>query len=180
MDTLPWYRQPWPWFLIALPAVAVVGSIAAAVLAWRTGDEVVETDYYKRGLAINQELARRERAAQLGLTVEIAVDGLHAEDRVALRVAGRQPLPADATLQLRVLTSGHREAEHLLVLARTSASVDGLQAQFAGAWREDVAAPGSGALRQWTVESSSWRVDGDADWRATGGRASLTASAAAR
>ena len=49
----PWYRQRWPWFLIALPASAVIGSAITAVLAVRTFDGPVAADYYKQGLAIN-------------------------------------------------------------------------------------------------------------------------------
>ena len=32
-DTLPWYRQFWPWFIIALPATAVVASLATVWIA---------------------------------------------------------------------------------------------------------------------------------------------------
>ena len=28
----PWYRQGWPWFLIAFPAIAVVAGIATLVI----------------------------------------------------------------------------------------------------------------------------------------------------
>ena len=35
-DTKPWYRQFWPWFIIALPCAAVVGSIATAIIAINT------------------------------------------------------------------------------------------------------------------------------------------------
>lgn len=178
MDTLPWYRQPWPWFLIALPAAAVVGSVATAVLAVRTNDEVVATDYYRRGLAINEEISKRERAVQLGLTLELSADGLHAGDRVALRVRGRQPLPPDATLQLRLTVAGRAEAERVLVLARTGPSGGASEANFAGAWREEP--PGHGVVRQWSVEASSWRIDGDAQWHIDDDRSRLSARAAAQ
>jgi hypothetical protein len=178
MDTLPWYRQPWPWFLIALPAVAVIGSVTAAVLAVRSSDEVVATDYYRRGLAINEEISKRERAAQLGLTLELSADGMHAGDRVALRVIGRQPLPPDATLQLRLAIPGRTEAERVLVLARTVPSSGATEANFAGSWREDP--PGHGVVRQWTVEASSWRIDGDAEWHIDDDRSRLKARAAAQ
>ena len=66
MRDLPWYRQPWVWFVIALPAIAVVGSVVLLILALRFGDEVVERDYYQRGLSINKELAPRDHAADTG------------------------------------------------------------------------------------------------------------------
>ena len=31
----PWYRQFWPWFLIALPASAIVGSLLSVYFALR-------------------------------------------------------------------------------------------------------------------------------------------------
>jgi len=174
MDTLPWYRQPWPWFLIALPVVAVLGCSATLLLALRSSDEVVAADYYRRGLAINVELARRERAAQLGLTLELAADGPHAGDRVTLRVIGRQPLPRDATLELRLVMPGRAQAERVLVLGRAPQTDDTTDALFVGTWRED-----AGAVRQWVAESANWRVDGDADWRGNGG-GPLIAHATAR
>jgi len=175
MDTLPWYRQPWPWFLIALPAAAVVASIVTAVLALRSNDGVV-ADYYQRGLTINDELARRARAAELGLTVDLTATGLRAGDRVALRIVARQPLPLDATVRLALVQSGRAGAE--VVLARTMRADDGLAADFTGAWREDVVGSADSAPWQWMVESSSWRVDGDAGRLAA--TSSFTAQAAAR
>jgi hypothetical protein len=59
----PWYAQPWVWLLIALPATAVVGSMASLYLAVTTSDGLVVDDYYTRGKAINRDLAR-DRAAQ--------------------------------------------------------------------------------------------------------------------
>ncbi|HUL66885.1 MAG TPA: FixH family protein [Burkholderiaceae bacterium] len=178
MDTMPWYRQPWPWFLIALPATAVIGSITAAVLAVRSGDEVIATDYYRRGLAINDEISKRARAAQLGLALELSADGLHAGDRLVLRVVGRQPLPADATLQLRLVVPGRSETERMVVLARTGSSSGATEANFAGAWLEEP--QGHGVVRQWTVEGSSWLVDGDADWHIDDERSRFTARAVAQ
>ena len=31
-DLLPWYRQFWPWFLIALPGTVVVAAIGTLVI----------------------------------------------------------------------------------------------------------------------------------------------------
>ena len=37
-DTKPWYRQFWPWFLIALPGSVVVASMVTIWLAASTSD----------------------------------------------------------------------------------------------------------------------------------------------
>lgn len=159
MDVQPWYRQPWPWFLIALPATAVVGSIATAVLAIRTSDEVVATDYYKRGLAINQQLVRRDRAAAIGLKVQLETAGLHAGDPVTLKLAAKQPIPPEAVVRLAVGREGTSEMDPNTVLARTGQSDDGREATFSGAWREDLLDAKSGKMREVVVESSTWRVE---------------------
>ena len=56
-DLLPWYRQPWPWLLIAGPAIVVVAGFATAWIAYRSDDGVVAEDYYKRGLLVNKAIA---------------------------------------------------------------------------------------------------------------------------
>ena len=82
MDTLntptnkPWYREPWPWFLISLPATAVIAGLTTVWIAARSADGLVVGDYYKAGLAINQTLARDEAARALALTATLQqVDG---------------------------------------------------------------------------------------------------------
>ena len=49
IDTEPWYRQFWPWFLIAIPAAAVVGGIVTIILAVQTAEPVLsETPHVER------------------------------------------------------------------------------------------------------------------------------------
>ena len=69
-----WYREPWPWILIAIPAVSVILGIAMVVLAVRTDDGLVTGDYYRQGLAINKVLERDAKAQALGLRASIGFD----------------------------------------------------------------------------------------------------------
>ncbi|MFH0934336.1 MAG: FixH family protein, partial [Pseudomonadota bacterium] len=64
----PWYREPWPWFLMSLPATAVIAGVATVVIAIQSADGMVVGDYYKAGLAINQTLARDNAATEMALT----------------------------------------------------------------------------------------------------------------
>src|SRR5215211_869284 len=57
-SSLPWYREPWPWILIAGPLTVVIACMATAVIAIRSDDGVVAGDYYKRGLLVNQRLPK--------------------------------------------------------------------------------------------------------------------------
>src|SRR6266702_6195840 len=59
-----WYRQRWPWLLVAGPFLVVVASLASAWIAVRSDDGVVAEDYYRQGLLINQKLARTAAVAK--------------------------------------------------------------------------------------------------------------------
>jgi len=67
----PWYREPWPWLLMAGPAVVLVAGAATLWVAFASADGLVAEDYYKQGLAINRVLAREQAARQLGITAEV-------------------------------------------------------------------------------------------------------------
>jgi hypothetical protein len=38
----PWYREFWPWFIIAMLSGAVIGSLTSAWFAIRTQDAVLD------------------------------------------------------------------------------------------------------------------------------------------
>ncbi len=106
----PWYRQFWPWFLLALPAAVVCASLYTLVLANRHGDQLVSDNYYRDGLAINERLSQDERARVLGLSAriefadnggEFAGDGIAVVIRLAAHpVAQAGDLPDQVTLLL--------------------------------------------------------------------------------
>ncbi|XZG68735.1 FixH family protein [Chitinibacteraceae bacterium HSL-7] len=95
--TLPWYKHFWPWFLIAIPAVSVVGGIAMMYLAVTTNDGLVTADYYKEGRAINEVLDRDHKAAALGLTAQI----LLGDDSRSVRVLLNKPITGQIVLKLQ-------------------------------------------------------------------------------
>ena len=93
----PWYRQLWPWVLIALPGIVVVACLITIVIAIRTADDIVADNYYKQGLAINHDLSAdnharaRELHARLDFTANASV--------VNVAIAGNAELPAQLTLR---------------------------------------------------------------------------------
>ena len=74
----PWYREPWVWLMIALPASAVIAGMITIYLAIVSSDGLVEDDYYQRGKTINLELARDQLAAQQELQ---AILGINSQSR---------------------------------------------------------------------------------------------------
>jgi hypothetical protein len=83
----PWYREPWPWFLISLPATAVIAGLTTVWIAFQSADGLVVGDYYKAGLAINQTLARDDAARVLALNATLQREG----GTLLLTLAGRLP-----------------------------------------------------------------------------------------
>ncbi|MFC0167539.1 FixH family protein [Pseudoduganella danionis] len=70
----PWYKHRWPWLLMLGPAVAIVVGCYFGYLAYTQQDALVVGDYYKKGKAINQDLRRDHRAAELGLSAQLSYD----------------------------------------------------------------------------------------------------------
>lgn len=59
----PWWRYPLVWMVIAGPAAVVVAGFFTLWLAISTPDPLVTGDYYRRGMEINQTLARDKSLA---------------------------------------------------------------------------------------------------------------------
>ncbi|MFK7732750.1 MAG: hypothetical protein AB8B48_14115 [Pseudomonadales bacterium] len=49
---LPWYREFWPWFIVALIGSVLMASIATIGLALKYNDAPAEGHYQKQGLGI--------------------------------------------------------------------------------------------------------------------------------
>lgn len=104
---VPWYRQFWPWFLIALPASAVIAGLTTVYIAAHNTDGLVVDDYYKQGLAINQTLQRQQRASTLHLAA--TVDWNTRTDVITLQLSSAT---AEYPPQLK-LTFSHPTRAHL-------------------------------------------------------------------
>jgi hypothetical protein len=147
---MPWYRQFWPWFLIALPGAAVIGGMATLVIAVADPDGLVVSDYYREGLAINQSFARQRAAEQLGLTGELALD-------------------ADTGMAHLRLTNSARLDEVSLRLVHPTRAYKDLQASLyrdlSGRLSGPIGRPGEGRWRV-VVEppDKAWRLTGAVEW----------------
>lgn len=84
---LPWYRYPWPWLLMLGPFLVIVAAAVTVWIAIESDDGLVADDYYKQGLAINQENSRNRRAAELGLTAQLTWEAATRIVRVNLMAA---------------------------------------------------------------------------------------------
>ena len=147
----PWYREPWPWILIAGPAAVIAASMVTIYLAVASSDGLVAEDYYKQGLAINQVLAREDAAERLGLVARVDPRA----GRLWLRLSGRAPLPGALLVRLAYATRAGRDRELRLTRVGADLYEAALPALPPGHWRIHVDDP-----------AGSWRLAGE--WRGGG------------
>ena len=112
----PWWRQPWPWALIALPGTMVVIGFALLAVAVHTRDSLVTAHPYERGLRVGSSIEQARRARALGLQAAVT---LHA-GLLTVRVT---PVPAQALLHLRLQHPLRRDGDLDLVLQRTAPGI---------------------------------------------------------
>jgi len=85
----PWYRERWPWLLMAGPAAVLVAGAATTWIAFASADGLVADDYYKQGLGINRQLAREDAARRMGITAKVE---LSSKIRISLQGAAPEAL----------------------------------------------------------------------------------------
>lgn len=155
-DGRPWYQEPWPWILMAGPAIVIVAGVITTWLAVSSNDGLVADDYYKQGLAVNQQLARDHKASELGVSAEVLWAGTQV--RVML---GGTAAPEAASLRLR-LTHPTRSGEDQVVQLKPEG-----KGMYGGQLGQ---LPASG---RWNLmledETASWRLQGV--WQAGSGEA---------
>ena len=111
----PWYRDRWPWLLMAGPIIVVVAGFATAWLAWSTDDGVVADDYYKRGLVINRELERTGRGEMLRLSAVLA---LAPDGAVRLELSGADGMAVPPTVRARFANATRAGLDRTATLSR--------------------------------------------------------------
>jgi len=143
-----WSREPWAWFVVAVPVSAVCFGIVMIVAAATTPHALVRGDYYQAGLAINQDLSGQRAAAARNVTARV------------------EQLPDRAGWSITVTRAGREEAEQLtLELIHPTLARQDLRQRLVrsgnGAWRGRV--PALTGKRQLVVrpQSDAWRLRAD-------------------
>ena len=143
-ENQPWYRQGWPWFLIAIPATAVVAGFVTLWLAIASWDGLVVDDYYQEGKTIDRTIARFVRAREMGLAADLNLRA--GEVGVQLTAARGTPLPPTVVVTFAHPTrAGHDQK--LLLKGHDGAFAGALGPLSTGRW-----------LVQIEDESQTWRL----------------------
>lgn len=93
-DSKPWYKQLWPWVLIAIPVITALKAVHTIVIMQQHSPDLVVDDYYKEGRAINMQLAKYREAALRNLEATILIAG----NKAVVRFAGNSVLQGEVHL----------------------------------------------------------------------------------
>ena len=108
-DTKPWYRQFWPWFIIALPASAVVGGLTTVWIAMQTTDSLVLKSEDGIRNASDRKIAAERLASELGLAAALSIDPGTGVVTVVMRSGDLDTAPQTLDLELSHPTLAGRD-----------------------------------------------------------------------
>ena len=153
-DTLPWYKQFWPWFIIALPASAVIAGLTTVWIAMQGDDSLV----YKSDDGINvvteRNLAAERAASSSGLNATVSINAETGAVTASLRAAA-ELAPTD-TIRLELLhpTREHLDLEAELVRAMANAAGE-------PTWAGHFVKSPSGRFYVVLSSGDDWRLSGE-------------------
>jgi len=144
----PWYRQPWLWFLLAFPLASITWCTIAITVAMSTDNDMVSDDYAKEGRGINMQIARDQKARELGLHGEFEVSGRE----IRLSLAGDS---GDTTYPYLILNLFHptmADKDQTVQFTRTGENTyrATLNQDISGRWYFDLRSP-----------DNDWRLKGE-------------------
>jgi len=132
------------------PFIVVVAGFVTAYLAIVSNDGLVEDDYYKQGLAVNQQSARDNKALAQGIKAQVMLGGDGTQIRIFLLGNSGVVFPQEV---------------YLRIIHPTRAGVDQklfLRAEGNGIYTGKLSTPLAG---RWHIvledEQNQWRLTGD-------------------
>jgi len=114
-DTTPWYRQFWPWFILAILSWGVVSATITLTVALKNPPHMMTGDYARLGKALVDTHVRADRAEALGLAGTLLAD----QGQWLLRLDASADLAA-AQLMLLVQHPTDSARDRQVVLNRTA------------------------------------------------------------
>jgi uncharacterized protein len=137
---------------MAGPAVVIVAGFITAWLAIVSNDGLVDDNYYKVGLSVNQELKQRQLAAELNINAQLSLGADMRSVDLVLNGLPKEALPD--TLQLRLVHPTRKGEDQRINLVRSGNVYRGeiSQSLGTGRWHVVIEDPLAG-----------WRMDGNWD-----------------
>ena len=153
-DTEPWYRQFWPWFIIALPTFAVVAGFYTLWLAMQSQDSLVVRSDDGMNVVTERNMAAEAEAVRLGLVADVDIQ--LETGAVTVTVSSLPGVEIAASLQLRMRhpTMAPRDAD--IDVVRAMPNADGTPA-----WAGHFIRPLTGRYYVILSSGDDWRLSGE-------------------
>jgi uncharacterized protein len=161
-DTQPWYRQFWPWFIIALPAASVVGGLTTLWISLQTTDSLVLQSEDGVRNASDRQIAAERFASSAGLAALVDINRDTGAVAAVIRSGDLADVPA--TLELELSHPAFADRDQSILLARAMPDSDGNPV-----WAGHFDNVPEGRFYAVLKAGDTWRLT--AEWR---GEASLT------
>jgi hypothetical protein len=122
-DTKPWYRQFWPWFIIALPASAVVAGLTTLWIAMQTTDSLVV--YGEDGIrnAADRRILAQRLASEMNLAAMVTINPDTGTVQAVMRSGSFETLPA--TLEFELSHPAFADRDQAITLNKALPDADG-------------------------------------------------------
>jgi uncharacterized protein len=153
-DIDPWYRQFWPWFIIALPTLAVIAGLYTLWLAMQSQDSLVVRSDDGMNVVTERNRAAEAEAVRLGLDAEIDFQLETGAVVVTLSALPGVDLAASLQLHMRHPTMAPRDA--LIDLVSAMPNADGKPA-----WAGHFIKSPSGRYYVILSSGDDWRLSGE-------------------
>ncbi len=99
-DTKPWYRQFWPWFIIALPAASVVAGLTTLWISMQTTDSLVVRSDDGIKNAAERRISAERLASELDLAALVEIDAVTGVVSAVMRSGDLPEIPAELEFEL--------------------------------------------------------------------------------
>ena len=161
-DTQPWYRQFWPWFIIALPAASVIGGLTTLWISLQNTDSLVLQSEDGVRNASDRHIAAERFASSAGLAALVDIN----RDTGAVSAVMRSGELADvpATLEFELSHPAFAERDQAITLAKAMPDTAGNPV-----WVGHFTSVPTGRFYAVLKSGETWRLT--AEWQ---GEASLT------
>ena len=161
-DTKPWYRQFWPWFIIALPAASVIGGLTTLWISLQTTDSLVlRSDDGVRN-ATDRRIAAERFATRAGLAALVDIDRDTGAVSVVMRSGDLGTVPPE--LEFELAHPAFADRDRLITLQKAMPDADGNPV-----WVGHFTTVPDGRFYASLKSGDTWRLS--AEWR---GEATIT------
>jgi len=117
----PWFREPWVWLIIALPASAVLGGIVTIWIAVESDDGLVQDDYYKHGMEINRTLDRDKAAIRYNLVADVKIS--EPQNNIQISLDANDQFISPSSIKLSFLHPTIKGHDQILVFRSTGENI---------------------------------------------------------